>query len=133
MRCNARVGRNVAQHLRCGLQEGLRVGVLGVQRECFTRQVLHVAPPLFVRSRFSLVEESVHAPLDTFAGHRLRLQQPAVPQRPLQRRLHLHVAQLGDSEVEVLDGGVVLVRVVLQQQLGEVEAYEGDLGTEATF
>ena len=54
-----------------------------------------------------------------------------MPQRPLQRRLHLHVAQLGDSEVEVLDGGGVLLRVVLQHQLGEVETYEGDFGTEA--
>ena len=33
--------------------------------------------------------------------------------------MHLHVAQLGDGEVQVLDGGTALVRVVLQQQLGE--------------
>jgi len=37
-------------------------------------------------------------------GHCLRLQQPPTPQRPLQRRLHLHVLELGDGEVEVLDG-----------------------------
>src|SRR5688572_7047702 len=61
------------------------------------------------------------------------LQQPAVPQRPLQRRLHLHVTQLGDSEVEVLDRDGALVGIVLQQQLGEVEAYEGDFGTEPHF
>jgi hypothetical protein len=33
--------------------------------------------------------------------------------RVLQCRLHLHLAELGDGEVEVLDGGVVLVGVEL--------------------
>ncbi len=38
----------------------------------------------------------------------LCLQQPSPPQCTLQRRLHLYVLELGDGEVEVLDGGVVL-------------------------
>jgi hypothetical protein len=35
----------------------------------------------------------------------------------LKRRLHLHLAKLGDSEVEVLDASVVLVGIVVEQQL----------------
>ena len=41
----------------------------------------------------------------------------------LERRLHLHLAELTNGEVEVLDGGSALVRVVLEQQVGEIEAY----------
>lgn len=36
-----------------------------------------------------------------------------MPQRPLRRRRHLHLAQLGDCEVQVLDGGGALVGVIL--------------------
>jgi hypothetical protein len=61
----------------------------------------------------------------------LRLQQPPAPQRTLQRRLHLHVAELGDSEVEVLDGGVVFVGVVVEEEFGEAEANQRDFGPEA--
>ena len=52
-------------------------------------------------------------------------------QRPLQRRRHLHVAELPNGEVEVLQGLGALVRVVVQKQLCEVEPFEGDLGTES--
>lgn len=34
----------------------------------------------------------------------LRLQYPLVPQRALERRLHLHVPELRDGEVQVLHG-----------------------------
>jgi hypothetical protein len=40
-----------------------------------------------------------------------------VAQRALQRRLHLHLAELADDEVEVLDCGRAFVGVVLEQQL----------------
>ena len=36
---------------------------------------------------------------------------------PPQRRLHLHVEELGDGEVEVLDGRVVLAGLVVEEQL----------------
>jgi hypothetical protein len=49
----------------------------------------------------------------------LRLEQPAMAQRALKRRLHLHLAKLPDREAEVLDGGVALIGEVFQQQLGE--------------
>jgi hypothetical protein len=45
-------------------------------------------------------------------------------QGALEEGLHLHLAELGDGEVEVLDGGGALVRVVLQQQLGAPESVE---------
>jgi len=45
-----------------------------------------------------------------------------VAHRPLQRRLHPHVAQLGDGEVEVLDGGVAFVRLLLTHLLGHNRA-----------
>ena len=51
-----------------------------------------------------------------------------MPQRSFQRRLHLHVAEFGDGEVEVVKGFSALVGVVLEQQFGELEAGEGDLG-----
>jgi hypothetical protein len=49
-----------------------------------------------------------------------RRQQASAPKRTLQRRLHLHVAELGDGEVEVLDGGVMLVGIVVEENLGEL-------------
>ena len=54
-----------------------------------------------------------------------------MPQGSLQGRPHLHLAEFIDGEVEVIDGGVALVRVVLQQKLSQVEANQGDLGAEA--
>ena len=48
-----------------------------------------------------------------------------------QSRLHLHIAQLSDSEVEVLQGLGALVWVLLQQQLGYLEGDARDLGAEA--
>ena len=39
----------------------------------------------------------------------LRLEQPSMPQRALERRLHLHLRTLDEGEVQVLDGGVALV------------------------
>jgi len=54
-----------------------------------------------------------------------------MPQRTFQRRLHLHLPKLGDREVQVLGRRLALVRVVLQQQLGEVEAYERNLRPKA--
>src|SRR5439155_6120562 len=59
------------------------------------------------------------------------LQQILVLERPLERRLHLHLPELGDREVEVLDRSDALVRVVLEEELGEMETGEGDLGAEA--
>ena len=50
----------------------------------------------------------------------LRLQYLLSSQRPLQGRLHLHLAELFDGEVEVLKGVLLLSRVVVQQQLGEL-------------
>jgi hypothetical protein len=39
--------------------------------------------------------------------------------------LHLHVLELGDGEVEVLDGGVALVGVVVEEQLGKRQMSQG--------
>jgi hypothetical protein len=44
---------------------------------------------------------------------------------------HLHVAELGDGEVKVLDGGVVLVGLVVEEQLRQVQADECHFRTEA--
>ena len=49
----------------------------------------------------------------------------------LEGGLHLHVAELGDGEVQVIEGVRPLVGIVLKQQLGELEAGEGDFGPEA--
>jgi hypothetical protein len=38
-----------------------------------------------------------------------------VPQRPLERRLHLHRPELRDGEIGVLDRGGALVRVVVER------------------
>ena len=40
-------------------------------------------------------------------------------------RLHLHVLELADGEVKVLDGGVVLGREVVEQEIGKVGAGKG--------
>ncbi len=40
-----------------------------------------------------------------------------MPERPLQRRLHLHVLELADGEVEVLDGICAFVGVVDEEPL----------------
>lgn len=45
-----------------------------------------------------------------------------MPQRPLERQLHLYVAELRDGEVQLLDGGVTFFRVVVRHQVGEAEA-----------
>ena len=58
-------------------------------------------------------------------------QEAAVREGALERRLHLHRPELGDGEVEVVDGGDVLVRVVREEEPGQLEAGEGDLGPEA--
>ena len=50
--------------------------------------------------------------------YELRLQDILMSQRPLQRRLHLHLAELFDGEVQVIQGFLLLIRVVLKQQLG---------------
>ena len=50
---------------------------------------------------------------------------------PLERRLHLHLPELGDREIEVLDRCRALVRIVLEEELGEAEASEGDLRPES--
>jgi hypothetical protein len=42
--------------------------------------------------------------------------------------LHFHVAEFGDGEVEVVEGFGALFGVVLEEELGELEAREGDLG-----
>jgi hypothetical protein len=62
---------------------------------------------------------------------RSRLQQPAMAQRPLQRWLHLHLAELAYGEVEMLQRLPALVWVVFEHQLSELEAREGKLGAEA--
>ena len=54
-------------------------------------------------------------------------------ERPFQRWLHLHLAELADREVEVPQRLGALVGVVLEQQFGELEAGEGDFGTVADF
>ena len=46
----------------------------------------------------------------------LRLQYRLLPQRPFKRWLHLHLAELFDGEVEVLEGVLLIGRVVVQQQ-----------------
>ena len=51
------------------------------------------------------------------------------PQRPLQPRLYLHVLELPDGEVEVLQGLGAFVGVVVQKQLRELEPCDGYLGT----
>ena len=56
-----------------------------------------------------------------------------MPQRALERRLHLHVAEFGDSEIEVLESGRTLDGIVLEEELRELEACESDLGAEAYF
>ena len=61
----------------------------------------------------------------------LRLQNLPPRQCSLQGRLHLHVAQLGDGEVQVLKGLGALVGIVVQHQLGQLEAGDRDLGTVA--
>ena len=60
----------------------------------------------------------------------LRPQNLFVPQRPLQRRLHLHLSELVDGEVKVLQCLCFLIWVVLQEQLSKLEAGEGQLGAE---
>ena len=61
----------------------------------------------------------------------LCLQYLLVSERPLQGWLHLHVAELGEGKVQVADGLRLLLRVVLQQQLGELKAGEGYFGAES--
>ena len=56
-----------------------------------------------------------------------------MPQRPLQRRLHLHVLELADGEVEVLDDLGMLVGVVVEEQLGEAETGEAISGRKRIF
>ena len=56
------------------------------------------------------------------------LQQVLVLERSLERRLHHHLAELGDGEIEVLDGGWPLVWVVAEQELGQIEPREGNFG-----
>src|SRR5207247_368668 len=60
-------------------------------------------------------------------------QQLTVAQRALERRLHLHLAELPYGEIEVLDRGRSLVREVVEQELGQAEAGKGDLGAETHF
>lgn len=60
-------------------------------------------------------------------GHDLRLEYLLASQRPLQRRLHLHLAELSDGEVKVLQGVLLLSRVMVQEQLGELKAGQGQL------
>lgn len=45
-------------------------------------------------------------------------------ERPLQRRLHLHIAELGDGEVQVGNGLGPLIGIVVEQQLGQFKAAE---------
>ena len=46
---------------------------------------------------------------------------------PLQRRGPSHLPELGNGEVEMLDGLRAIIGVVLQPELGELEARERDL------
>jgi hypothetical protein len=48
-----------------------------------------------------------------------------VLQGPLQGWLHLHVAELVDSEIKVFQRLSPLLRVVLQEQLGKLKPGEG--------
>ena len=50
---------------------------------------------------------------------------------PFRRRRHLHRLELLDGEIEVAESICTLVRVALQQQLGQGEADQRDLGPEA--
>ena len=61
----------------------------------------------------------------------LRLEDVLVLQRPLQRGLHLHLAELVDGEVQVLQRNGAFPGVVLQKELGKMEASERDLRAEA--
>src|SRR5262245_53306424 len=66
----------------------------------------------------------------------LRMEQPFVPQRALQIRLHLHGAELLDGEVQVRKCFLSLLRGrgwsegLIQEQLRELEAAERDLRPE---
>ena len=54
-----------------------------------------------------------------------------MPQRLLQTRLHLHVPELTNGEVQVFHSLWPFIGVVLQQQLSQLEACEGNLRAEA--
>ena len=54
-------------------------------------------------------------------------------QGALQGWLHLHVAELGDGKVQVLQRLSPLPGIVLQEQLGELKPGEGDLGPKPNF
>jgi len=51
--------------------------------------------------------------LETIPSVRLGFQYLLPPQSPLQRWLHLHLAELFDGEVEVIEGILLLIRVVV--------------------
>ena len=51
----------------------------------------------------------------------------------LEGRLHLHVAELGYAELQMLASLVTLVGIALQQELGELKPSEGNLGPIANF
>jgi len=50
---------------------------------------------------------------------------------PLQGWLHLHLAERSDGEVQVFQGFGSVVRVVLQQQLGQLQPCQCELWAEA--
>ena len=52
---------------------------------------------------------------------------------PLERWLHLHVSELGNREVQMLDGFRSPVWVMAEDQLCEPKASEGKLGTVTSF
>src|SRR5262249_45829741 len=51
-------------------------------------------------------------------------------QRLLERWRHLHLPELRDGEVEVLQSLAPLIRVVVEEEVGEPKASEGDFRTE---
>jgi hypothetical protein len=51
-----------------------------------------------------------------------------MPKIALQRGLHLHLTELFDSEVQILQDFFLFYWVVLQQKLGELEIGEGQFG-----
>jgi hypothetical protein len=60
----------------------------------------------------------------------LRLQYVFMSQSTFQRRLHPHVLELFDSEIQVLQCLRSFIRMVLEKQLGKLEAGESKLRAE---
>jgi len=61
----------------------------------------------------------------------LRLEGLPLFQSTLKGRLHFHLTELPDSEIEMLQRLGLFVRIVRKEQLGKLKPGEGDLGAES--